>query len=88
MERLSQFPAEQKAISVKQFSKLMGVSRPHVYKLIERRDRPIVTAITINQKLPVSTKGKIAKAHNAVNIAPAMKTPFLPFLSEYEEKIN
>ena len=42
MERLSQFPAEQKAISVKQFSKLMGVSRPHVYKLIERREVPCI----------------------------------------------
>ena len=42
MERLSQFPAEQKAISVKQFSKLMGVSLGHVYKLIERRELPCI----------------------------------------------
>ena len=51
-------------------------------------DRPPVIAITISQKFPVSTKGNIAKAQRPVRTAPAMKTPFLPCLSEYDENIN
>ena len=36
----------------------------------------------ITQKLPVSTKGNIAKLHIAVRIAPSINTPLLPCLSE------
>ena len=53
-----------------------------------KKDSPNDTAITINQKFPVSTRGNIAKAHIAVKIAPVINMPFLPFLSEYEEKTN
>ena len=34
--------AEQEAISVKQFSKLMGVSLGHVYRLIQERELPFI----------------------------------------------
>ena len=46
---------------------------------------PPLTARVINQKLPVSTSGKIAKAQRPDNTAPNMKIPLLPCLSEYEE---